>query len=265
VLNSHTNWIVAVVLGALLPVLSPAVSAQIPVDVDFGIREGVVNSGGIPLEVPNNHYFRDIYTTDQPKIPVTVGPAIGVLLDGRWYVRLEAARSRFGFHYARGTNVNFPNTAIPYVTSVTEGRSWQFPLLLTYMAGHGPVRPFGGGGISFGTSVRGTTSTTTTIVVPPPPPVLVYAPSSGTLTTTSSGPFDQGGVLIPHAFYITGGVDARISLLSIRPELRYAHWSGFDTTNINTQDDTILFQRNQVEFLVTVSVHPLGHGRQQRR
>jgi hypothetical protein len=248
-LQARTVFHVTIVLVVLLPVFSQTAFAQIPLDLDFGIRGGVFNSGGIPLEVPNNHHFPDIYTTDKPQFPVTVGPTIGILLNGRWYVRFEAARSRFSFHFAQG--LNSPGST---VTSVTEGHSWQYPLLLTYMAGHGPVHPFGGGGISFGSSIRGTTATTTT----PAPSTVPLGPFT---TTTSSAPFDTRSVLTPYAFYITGGVDARISLLSIRPELRYAHWGGFNTNDINFQDDTILFPQNQFEFLLSVTVHPIVHRR----
>ena len=75
-----------------------------------------------------------------------------------------------------------------------------------------------------------------------------------TFSTTAFKPFSN-----PMAFYLSGGVARRISFLSIRPEIRYVHWTGFDMrSNIGVQDDTILFSGNQVEFVIGISVHPFG-------
>jgi hypothetical protein len=254
-INAPMSRLITVIVLIVLPVLTQTAAAQIPVDVDFGIRGGVFNGGGIPLQVSNNHYFPDSYTTDTSQFPVTAGPTIGVLLNGRWYARFEAARSRFRIHFQQGTNSYFPYSGLPQVTSVSDGQAWQYPLLLTYMAGHGTVRPFGGGGVSFGATFTGTTRTTTTTLVGPRPGPGATGPFN-TMSTTSSAPFDNRYGLAPHAYYITGGVDARVSLLSIRPELRYTHWTGFDKTSIDHQDDTFLFSENQVEFLLSITAHP---------
>jgi hypothetical protein len=247
--------IVLVFSAVLLLAFSPAFLAQTSVDIDFGVRGGVFN-GSIPLEVPNNHYFPDLYSTDQPQFPVTLGPTVGVSFNNNWYIRFEAARSRFRIHFARGTNGTFPFSGIPAVTAVTDGHTWQYPLLLTYMAGRGEIRPFAGGGFSLGSTFRGTTRTTTTSVVGPPP---IPGTNTVTVTTTSSAPFDTRYDLTPYAFYVTGGVDARLSVLSIRPELRYAHWTGFNTTYGSFQDGSILFSPNQFEFLLGITVHPFPH------
>jgi hypothetical protein len=240
----------------LLTVFPAAAVAQLPIDVDFGVRSGVINEA-VPLEVPNNHYFPDVYTTDQPQFPLAAGPAVGVLINNHWYLRFEAVRSPFKFNFVQGTNEFFPYSGQPAITSVTVGHTWQYPLLLTYMVGNGPLRPFAGGGASLGSTFRGTTQTTTTTLVGPRPAGGTPGPFP-TMTTISTAPFDTRYTFAPSAFYISGGLDYRRSVFSIRPELRYAHWTGFNNTSITYQDDSILYSPNQMELLLTVSVHPFG-------
>jgi len=235
-----------VLITILLFALCSFSLAQLSVDVDLGVRGGAFNSG-TPIEVPNNQYFPVRYLDE--KLPFTFGPAVGVLFNNRWEARFEAVRSRFRFHDQSGTL--FP---ISY-TSTTDGHVWQYPLLLTYLAGNGTVRPFGGGGFSLASAFHGTTRTQTTRVVGPIPanPNVPF----NTVTTTSTQSFNPPS--IPMAFYFTGGVDGRVSFLSIRPEFRYGHWINWDMrqSNVNAQHDTVLFSPNQLEFLIGISVRPL--------
>jgi hypothetical protein len=240
-----------IVSAVLLFAFSRIAAAQIDLlDIDLGLRGGTLNSG-IPMEVGNNHYFPDLYSTE--KLPFTFGPALGVLLKDRWNLRFEAVRSRFRFHDQSGTP--FPASLYKY-TSTTDGHVWQYPLLLTYYVNSGGVRAFGGGGISFGSTFGGTTWTETTKVVLPPPGN-PNAPTT-TVTTFSTTPFTPLNFgLNPKTLYITGGIDSRIKFLSIRPELRYARWTNFQCSYTNCQEDTILFSPNQLEFLVGITVHTL--------
>src|SRR5437867_7745858 len=239
-----------VLITILLFALCSFSLAQLSVDVDLGVRGGAFNSG-TPIEVPNNQYFPDRYSDE--KLPFTFGPAVGILFNNRWEARFEAVRSRFRFHDQSGTP--FPTSGYKYI-STTDGHVWQSPLLVTYLAGKGTVRPFGGGGISVASAFRGTTRTITTAVVYPSPSN--PNPSFNTVTTTSTTPFKPYSTTNPMALYITGGIDGRFSFLSIRPELRYGHWINWDKrSDIAYQDDTILFSANQFEFLIGISVHPL--------
>jgi hypothetical protein len=161
-------------------------------DFDLGVRGGVFNNG-IPISVVNNHYFPDQYTTDD--LRSTAGPTIGGLFNNRWQVRFEAVRSQFRFHDIAGLSQIGR-------TSVTDGHVWQYPLLLTYIMGSGPIRPFAGGGMSFGSTFKGTTRVFDAGV---PTSTLPFKPETGA----------------PVPYYITGGLESRLSFLSIRPELRY--------------------------------------------
>jgi hypothetical protein len=204
--------------------------AQIPIDVDLGIRGGLFNSG-IPIEAEDNHYFHNQYSTE--KHPVTIGPAVGVLLNNSFGVRFEAVRSQFRFHGQSGLPVSGSKQ-----TLVADGYIWQYPILATYHVGPGRVRAFGGAGLSLGRSIHTSTYTVT--------PTLT---SATTLSTTFRLQSDAT------AFYVTAGVDCRVSLFSVRPEFRYAHWSA----SLANQDDSILYSPNQLEFLVGITVHPFPH------
>ena len=211
--------------------------AQTSLEFDFGVRGGVFNSG-TPIEVFSGRYFPPRYSTD--KMPYTFGPTVGVLFNDRFEVRFEAVRSLFRFREESTTP--FPVSG-QKSTSTTDGHMWQYPLLVTLHSRSGPVRALGGGGVSFGRTISGTTSTVATMITPPTP--------SGVITTTfSRTPFRTRSV--PLAFYITGGLDGRISLLSIRPELRYARW----TSSLADQENRLLFSSNQFEFLVGITVRP---------
>src|SRR5262249_7380700 len=155
-----------------------------------------------PIEVFSNHYFPPRYSTE--KKPYTFGPTFGVLFNDRIGVRFEAVRSFFRF--TAESTTPFPASFQKY-TSQTDGHMWQYPLLVTFHSSSGPVRAFGGGGISFGRSISGTTAIEATMLTPTP---------SGLVSTTtfSTVPFRPNSV--PSAFYITGGLDGRVSLLSIR-------------------------------------------------
>jgi hypothetical protein len=217
--------------------LSGVAAAKNQLQIDLGVRGGTFNSG-IPIEVFSNHYFPPRYSTD--KIAPTFGPTVGVLINNRVGVRLEAVRSRFRFHGESTTP--FPASGQKY-TSTTDGHIWQYPLLVTVNSGDGPLRAFGGGGISLGRSIRGTTTTVTTRVSPLPAGVTTVTTTTEPFRVLGSGPF---------AFYITGGLDASVSLLSIRPELRYAH----SHASLADQENQLIFSPNQFEFLVGITVHP---------
>src|SRR6266704_3999259 len=134
--------------------------AQTSIEFDFGVRGGAFNSG-IPLEVFSNHYFPPRYSTD--KMPYTFGPTVGVLFNDRFEVRFEAVRSLFRFREESTTP--FPASG-QKSTSTTDGHMWQYPLLVTFHSRSGPVRALGGGGISFGRTIGGTTSTVATMITP---------------------------------------------------------------------------------------------------
>jgi len=225
------------ILTLVLVVISKGAFGQSPVDVYFGLRGGAINSG-VPIEVFNNHYFPTRYYPESEKY--TFGPTVGVLLKDRFEIRLEAVRSRFSFRSESGTP--FPVSGSKY-TSQVEARTWQYPLLGAYHFGSGPMRLFGGGGISLETRASGTTHTETTTVPP-------YPPFEPAVTTNSTSPFRLR--LNPTAFYVTGGINSRVKFISIRPEFRYTRWTSYRADSENS----LLFSPNQFEFSVGLAFHP---------
>src|SRR5262249_23309719 len=165
--------------------------------------------------------------------------------------RLEAVRSRFRFHEESTTP--FPASGQKY-TATTDGHIWQYPLLVTLHSSKGPLRAFGGGGITFGRTIRGKTTTVTTTVSP--------LPAGVTTVTTTTEPFPTRYVRAnPVALYLTGGLDARVAVLSIRPELRYAHWG----STPSDPENQMIFSSNQLEFLVGITVHPFRFNTHQKQ
>jgi hypothetical protein len=218
-------------------VVSRAAFAQSSIDVHFGLRGGAINNGA-PIEAFNNHYFPTQYYPESA--PYTLGPTVGVLLDDRFEIRLEAVRSRFSFRSESGSP--FPWSGSKW-TSQVDGSTWQFPLVGAYHFGTGPVRVFGGGGISLGTNSKGTAHTETTTVPPYPP----YEPA---VTTNSVSKFRSHSN--PLAIYVTGGINNRVKFLSIRPEFRYTRWTSYRAD----YENSILFSLNQFEVSISLSLHP---------
>ena len=213
-------------VGSFLSVVS-GLWAQAPLVIDVGVRGGAFGTAP-PIEAESNHYFPPLYTVDRNTF--SIGPSIGALLYNRLEIRFEAVRSQFEFH---GTSITGPVSA----TWTTRGHLWQYPLLATYLLGSGPARPFAGGGLSLKSSASGTTEGTQTVRLPPNPPQ----------TNSLNRPYRTFSK--PTAYYISGGIDARTKLFSIRPELRYARWSQF-----SDQENQTLNGRNQFEFVIGVSL-----------
>jgi hypothetical protein len=215
--------------------------AQGSFDIDFGVRGGI-SGVGPPLEVSNNHYFPNHYSTSvAPRY--TFGATLGIRLNKHFEVRLEASRSRFQFSGASGT----PFPASGYKSTwTTTGRVWQYPFLVTYHSDLGGVDFFWGGGASPGVSIKGTTYAETTTVVS-------YTPLETTTTTSASSLRTYAS---PIPFYGTAGFSKRLSFLSVRPQLRLTFWSAYTSSNPAYQDNSVLFPSVTPEFLIGISVHP---------
>lgn len=228
-----------VLLGVLVMFAFPGVSAaQGFLDIDFGVRGGV-SAVGPPLEVGNNHYYPNRYSIGTVP-PYTIGATVGVRLNEHFEVRLEALRSRFEFSGESG--LPFP-ASFYKATWTTTGRVWQYPFLVTYHGDFGSLDVFGGGGVSPFINIKGTTYKETTTV---------SYPSLETTTTTSTGPMLKWAS--PIAFYGTAGFSKRLSLVSIRPQLRLTFWSGYRSSD---QENSVLFSSVTPEFLVGISIHAL--------
>jgi hypothetical protein len=235
-------------LIASLAMTSTLAMAQTPIVIDFGVRGGLLfgqplqanpSFPGIVVGPIGRPYSPPTYTFDN--VYGTVGPAVGALLYDRVEVRFESVYKRFSYVTqstlppAAGASQSFVSTA--------HGHSWEYPLLATYRFGSGPLRPFLGGGLGLGGNMRSTGVGQIVSTIPNP---------SGGVTKEYGIPSRFGETSsLATAFYASGGVDGRTSILSIRPELRYTRWPSDVGSNPN-----VMNKPNQWEFLVGVSVHP---------
>jgi hypothetical protein len=207
--------------------------AQSALEVDVGVRGGAFFQAP-PIEAESNHYFPPFYTIDRTLF--SVGPGVAALFYDKVDVRFEAVRSEFKFNGRFGAG---PTAG----TSTTTGSLWQFPLLATYRFGSGTVRPFAGGGLGLGNRVRGTARAIEITQFPNSPP------------QTSSGTSPYTTFSHPSIYYISGGIEAHMPLLSIRPEFRYSRWGQF-----SDQENQTLNSRNQVEIVVGIFFHAFRSG-----
>jgi hypothetical protein len=205
----------------------PSLTAQSLV-VDAGLRGGVFASAP-PLEAFSNHYFPPQYTTDRTLF--SVGPDVSAMLYNHVDLRFEAVRSNFTFH---GRSIAGPSSSI----TTTRGSLWQFPLIATYLFGSNQTRSFAGGGMSLTSQVRGKTTGTSTLQFP------------GQLPQTSNIDSSYRPFSRATAYYISGGLEARLSKVTIRPEFRYARWA-----SITDQENQTLNSRNQFEVVIGFAFH----------
>jgi hypothetical protein len=223
-------------LAILFFALSGIAAAQIPVQVDFGVRGGVLlnnsfqanqlcSSAGCTLA---SHSFAS------EGLRGTVGPTVGVLLHNRFGIRFEAVHRRFGYQVKSDTANGF---VTQHFVETVRGHLWEYPLIATYRFGHGPS-PYVGGGLSVGANGRSTTTSEGTSQVGSAPATTFFDQRTNELFG------------VPTGYYIVGGLDKRVSHFSIRPEFRYTHFpSGVSSA------ETILTP-NQLEFVVGISIYP---------
>jgi hypothetical protein len=224
----------------VLVTFSGAAAAQ-SIQLDFGIRGGLLANPSFQENrlCSGAGCFLATYSFSAETNPGTIGPTVSLLIHDQVEVRGEAVHRRFAYE----TRSDVVNSAVEQhsVTS-TRGHIWEFPFLGTYrFPVRGRIRPFAGGGITFGTNVSSDIEyqSTSTRLVPPPPSTTTFMSRK---TVNSGGPF---------ATYVVGGLDGRTSYLSIRPELRYAHFYSDSSSDV-----TAILKPNQFEFVLGISVHP---------
>ena len=224
-------------LAILFFALSGFAAAQIPVQLDFGVRGGVLLNNSFQANqlcssagcVLASHSFAS------EGLRGTVGPTVGALLDNRIGIRFEAVHRRFGYE----VKSDVVNTVVTqHFVETVRGHLWEYPLIATYHFSHGPTRPYVGGGFSLGANGRSTSTVEGTSQLAPAPATTFFEQRTN----------DLFGV--PTGYYIVGGLDSHVSYFSIRPEFRYTHFSSGATSA-----ETILTP-NQFEFVVGISIYP---------
>jgi hypothetical protein len=228
----------AILAVTLLLFFMPRNSGAQSVDVFVGVRGGFTSSSS-PLEGGSNHYFPPTYTSSYS--PTAWGPSVGVIVNDKFEIRAEAAKYRF--HYRGQSGTPYP-ASLSKSTWVTDGHAWQFPVLVSYRLKVGSFRTFFGGGI--GTrSVKGTVTATTTTIQPSNPT------ETTTVSTYAYKPVDSRSKH-PLALYYGIGFEFRKGWISLRPEMRFAIWTGYQADSENQ----VVGSPTQAEFIVGIWMHP---------
>jgi opacity protein-like surface antigen len=144
-----------------------------------------------------------------------VGPTLGIRLPLGFSVTGDALFTRLNFSEQSGSFKASSN-------------SLEFPVLLRFTPGSGPLRPF----IGAGASVRHLSN------------------------FSNAGSFFTGGSSSDHGlekslgigFVIGGGVDLRLGPLHVSPEIRYTHWNSNDVSSAFS--NVVKFNDNEGQILV---------------
>jgi hypothetical protein len=165
-------------------------------------------SVGVKGGVPLTDFFKTAGSFSSVPKRYTVGPMIDIQLPFGLGIEFDALYKRFGYEST---------------TTATRGNSWQFPLVLKLRAPGLIVRPYGEAGFAFQklTGVKN---------------------FIGGLVSTGPGELkktDDRGLVIG------AGLDVKLPVIRIAPELRFTRWFGDTFQGTGIQNN-----RNQAEFLV---------------
>ncbi len=190
----------------------------------FGQPISVGVKGGVPLTdfletVSSGNVF--VRSKTQRYI---VGPTVELRLPAGFGVEFDALYRHF--------NYNATTSLANAVTSIdTTANAWEFPLLLKKRFASGPVRPFVSAGVTWNKisgvsqSIRSTVGLTA--------PELKNDVATG---------------------FVAGvGLDLRLLILRITPEIRYTRWGSNTFSSIFPPGGSLNSNQNQGEFLVGFS------------
>jgi hypothetical protein len=152
----------------------------------------------------------------------TIGPTVELRLPARFAISLDALYRTFDSSFQR-------NAGSAVFSHSTEAGHWEFPLYLKYRFAEGPIQPFVSAGGALG--YARTTGTAACIGDP------LLCGSGGTQLAAVKSSTAGGGWLAG------GGVEFRVSVFKIAPEVRYTRW---DTGYLRNDG------RNQAELLLGI-------------
>jgi opacity protein-like surface antigen len=212
----------------LLIFSSAAVFAQ---PVSYGVK------GGLPLTDFIDTVSGSRATVSSVTNRYIVGPTIELRLPFGFGVEADFLYRHFSY--------NSTTSLIDVLSSLrTTGNDWEFPLLLKKrFGGVGPVHPFVDAGVSFN-KISGLTQSVSTLVFP-----------SRLTTSSNSNPAELKNDFST-GFTMGGGVELRLLLLKITPEIRYTRWgnkqfsASFPPGAVGGLFGSLTSNQNQAEFLV---------------
>jgi len=209
-------------LVCLLLFSSAAVFAQ---PFSFGIK------GGLPMTdfvdaVNSQNFTASAYTNRY-----IVGPTAELRLPFGLGVEFDVLYRRFGY----SSNGLLSGITTTITNKTTTGSAWEFPLLAKYRFSGKLLRPFVSAGVSWD-KLSGLTQDVRSVVAG------VTSNSSGTPTELSTD--------TTRGFVMGGGVDVKVLLIHISPEVRYTRWG---SAHFVDPLGLISSKQNQAEFLVGIT------------
>jgi opacity protein-like surface antigen len=187
----------------------------------FGIK------GGLPMTDFVNAASSQNFTTSAYTNRYIVGPTAELHLPFGLGVEFDVLYRHFGYS---GFGL-LPGLIRP-VQSNTTSSAWEFPLLAKYRF-KGPLfRPFVDAGVSWD-KLSGLTQTVTS-----------------TISSVTNGNVPELNKSTSRGFVLGGGVDVKILVIHISPEIRYTHWG---SAHFVDPAGFISSKQNQAEFLVGIT------------
>lgn len=203
----------------LVLILSSAAAFAQP--LSFGLK------GGLPMTNFIDTVSGAYSSVDSVTNRYIVGPTAELRLPFGLGVEIDALYRHFNYH---------SSTSIVAISTLrATGSDWEFPLLLKKRFGVGPIHPFVDAGVNFD-KVSGLSRTVTILA----PPNLI---GSNAGSSELKNDFTAG-------FTLGGGVELRLLLLKITPEIRYTRWGNQQFSGIFPTGGSLTSNQNQAEFLV---------------
>jgi hypothetical protein len=181
--------------------------------------------GGVPLN--------DVVNTVQNGSSISsstdnyvVGPTVGIRLPLGLSIAGDALFTRLTLS-ANSSGAATPGAASTATSFSASASSWEFPVLVRLRIGHAGIAPFVGAGIS----VRHLSD---------------FGNVGPFLTNSSGNPTVNSSTGV--GFALAGGIDFKIKVLHVSPEIRYTHWGSNQISN--AFNNVIRTNSNEGQILV---------------
>jgi opacity protein-like surface antigen len=191
----------------------------------FGLK------GGMPMTDFLNAASSQNFTASTTTNRYIVGPTAELRLPFGFGVEVDALYRHFSYGTSGGISITTTLT-----TSDTTGGAWEFPILAKYRFKGKIVHPYVSAGVAWD-KLSGLTQTVTKIV------------ANISNSSTTSNPFELQNDT-SRGFVIGGGVDVKLLLIHIAPEVRYTRWGA---RHFIDPAGLVNSNQNQAEFLVGIT------------
>jgi opacity protein-like surface antigen len=192
----------------------------------FGVK------GGLPMTDFLNAVKTQNFTSTTTTNRYIIGPTAELRLPFGLGVEVDALYRHFSF--GSSGVVNILNAT--FTTSDTSGGAWEFPILAKYRFKGKLLRPFVDAGVSWD-KLSGLSQTITRVV------------ANVANTSTTSDPFELH-TDTSRGFVLGGGLDVKVLLIHISPEVRFTRWGAKHFIDPN---GLLNSKQNQAEFLVGIT------------